>query len=197
MARSIDQYNSSNSYSNYKDYYGIRNGSGKYDLYCIPVRSQLPISLINSFQKPTPLFGIVDTINHYLREQVASVVMNYHWDGCYHHRNYNKSDEEESIVSVVGVNTTVRALSNPNLMVGVFSDSSSKPRYLIVVNKGYDTIRQATVTVDGNYKDVMLKPRIDTGSMSCSKKYRRAAHVTEITWSSMTGGECVVVDLHR
>ena len=190
----ISKYNGSNSYKYYKEYHGERNDSCTYDLYCFPDRSNLKIGLVNSFQEPTPLFGMADTINHYLREQVADVVMNCEWVKCFHHNNYHNSDEQVKIVDVISKNAIISNLNDTSLMVGVFKENGNY-RYLIVVNKGYYTITNAKVTIKGNYSQATLKPRIDTEATTCTAIYKSYDNTTDIRWPNMTAGECVIVDL--
>jgi hypothetical protein len=190
----IDTYNGSNSYKGNKDYYGVRNGYSTYDLYCIPNSSNLQIGLINSFQEPTPLFGMADTINHYLREQVADVVMNCEWVKCFHHNNYHNSDEQVKIVDVISKNAIISNLNDTSLMVGVFKENGNY-RYLIVVNKGYYTITNAMITIKGNFSQATLKPRIDTKATTCTAIFNSVDNTTDIRWPDMTAGECVIIDL--
>ena len=191
----INQYNNTNYEKTYKSY-GVRNGAGGYDLYCIPIRSSSHNGLLNAHQEPTPRFGMVDTINHYLKDYIAPVVMNYQWSGCFHHNN-TLGEEGDSDYDVVGTGEPVRALGNQFLMAGVFNDNvnTSQYRFLMVVNKGYQTIGNATVSVSGNFSGATLKPRIDTGSTTCTSLYHTLSNTTTISWPNMTAGECVVVDL--
>ncbi len=191
----INQFNATNTVSIYKSY-GVKNGAGSYDLYCIPERSYIHDGLMDAYQKPTLRFGLVKTINRYLKDYVAPVVMNYLWQGCYHHNN-TLGEESDSHYDVVDTGKPIKALSDSLLMAGVFSanENVSKYKFLIVVNKGYYTIEHASVTINGNYSDATIKPRIDTSSTTCTSTYDISSHTTTVTWHNMTAGECVVINL--
>ena len=59
-----------------------------------------------------------------------------------------------------------------------------------------DAIRSIKcVRFKGNYSLATLIPRIDTEATSCTAIYKSNKNTTNISWPSMTAGECVIVDL--
>ncbi len=172
--------------------WGVRNADGGYDLYCNPVAYFHTDAVMDQLQQPTAIYQMLSTINQYIRSTVRPVVMGCSWEGCYHASL--PSDPADTHIKLLNETSLINTMSN-SLMVGIFNNGISG-KYLILVNKSNMTLVTAQVVLPGNsYSVSRMLPRIDTASTQYSQTYNPSTQTTTISWSDMTGGECVVLEL--
>lgn len=173
---------------------GVRNSSGGYDLYCSMAPETHKDAIIGRNHQETVRYHYMSDINHYIRQHLQDIVMNCAWRGCYHATLPSTSDNH---ISVVDSNTPIIKSMSNKMMAGIF-DAGDSILYLVMVNRGNDTINNANVILRGNcYTVESMIPRIDTGSTFYYSFFNPSTMGTTVSWPQMTGGECVVLKIRK
>ncbi len=175
---------------------GIRNTDGGYDLYCAMVPEYHKDAIIDRYQHETVRLQYMSDINLYIRKNLAPIVMNCMWKGCYHATTLPDTCDKH-IMLVDSLTTPVIKSMNSSLMAGIFEAEDSLC-YLVIVNKSNQTLDSASITLRGNgYAVESMVPRINTNSTSFSTSFNPLTMSKTVIWEQMTGGECVVLRLRK
>ena len=171
--------------------YSLENPVTKeYDIYGIPRKQFIGFpALLDYRQRTTERYGMVKSINQYLRETLAPIVLSSSWRGVWH--GQRPPNEVDTLVHVVDDTAPILKQLDSKLMAGLFELDDTVCR-LLVVNKDNQQHQCSRMVLRGNRTGrVTLLPRIDTGDNGLSVTFRPDSMDTVVEWTNMTGGECV------
>lgn len=193
---SLGHYWGPNSTKNYL-LRGIKNKNGGYDLYGIPNPDIIKDGLLEYKQRPTERYYFAKSINHYITDTIMPLLSQYEWNTCYHSQHVHEipdRDVKDTCIAFVSNDSWSIRDMHTNLMAGVFTQGGRTA--LAIVNKGNHTLNNASISLHGNYCGrISMTPRIDTGDNNITTTYDAATLTTQISWPSMTGGECIVLQI--
>lgn len=145
-------------------------------------------------------YGIVKTINHYITDVIAPVVMNSKNLGAFHKSNYGTPtgevlSKEQMLNSKTPLISDLRAYS---LLAGVFQDNNvATTYYSLVVNKSFRKIINVKIILKGG--DYRNKISVSPSAVSYSgnsaytkpdsEEYNSKSNETEIYINSLAGCE--------
>jgi hypothetical protein len=149
-------------------------------------------------------YYIVKTINHYVTDIIAPVVLSSKNLGAFHKSNSgNPTGEILAEEQMLNAKTPLIAdLCGHSLMAGVFKDNHTLTTYYgLVVNKSLIKIKNVKVILKGgDYRNkISVSPSVDgyAGNSSYSKpdseEYNSKTNETEIYIDSLVGGEGRIV----
>ena len=170
--------------------------SNTYDMYGVYAKDFLTDALFDKNQRPTRLYDLATKINHYIKNNLAPIVMNCTWRGTYHTKD-NIDNEYMDVLQTISDSTPYIKKMSENLLVGIFQKSDSCC-FLLVVNKAEKTRAKSHIYLKGNYQGrVTQVARINNENIrnNVLGSFCIDSMFTEVILNDLQGGECAVLKL--
>ena len=118
-------------------------------------------AIIDKNGNPTKKYAIVKTINQYVSKVIGPMIMNSVKIGTFH-TSEKSADEQLSKSQILNLNSNFLRINNSNILVGIFKSKTSSSRYLLLVNKKNDSLKNVLLSLNGNFKNkVKIYPRMN------------------------------------